>query len=363
MKICIMGNARSAHTPRWAEAYTARGHDVHVLSIRSTDIRGVAVHPVHIGRPNSGFAPIVFLSYLRLLLSARRRLRRMGPDVVHAHYTVTHGVIAAASGFHPVVLSAWGTDVVPPRGRARGAVLRALNRYALRRADRITSTSAFMVPIIEQLIGRGATVDRVAFGVELDVFTPASSAEGGTFTVGFVKHLKRKYGPTDLIEAAGKIAGTVPDLQVILAGEGDQREPLRQRAAELGISDRVEFLGRVPHDAVPALMRSFDVFVNPSITMESFGVAILEASATALPVVATNVGGVPEVAEDGVTALMVAPGRPDEIAAALRRLAADPDLRTRLGTAGRSLVAARYQWSDNVTAMLDVLAAAAGTSQ
>ena len=75
MKICLLGNATSAHTQRWARAYAERGHDTHVFSIRSAQIPGVTVHPVHVGRANSRFVPVVFLSYLRLLQSARRRLR------------------------------------------------------------------------------------------------------------------------------------------------------------------------------------------------------------------------------------------------------------------------------------------------
>ena len=66
MKICVMGNAQSAHTQRWARALAGRGHHVHLLSIRSADISGVTVTPIYVGKANSGFAPVVFLSYLRL---------------------------------------------------------------------------------------------------------------------------------------------------------------------------------------------------------------------------------------------------------------------------------------------------------
>jgi glycosyltransferase involved in cell wall biosynthesis len=302
-----------------------------------------------------------------LLLSARRRLRRLAPDVVHAHYSVTHGVIAAASDFHPVVLSVWGTDVVSVRGLAR-PVYRLLNRYALRRADRVTSTSAFMMPLVENLTGRPVRIDQIPFGVELDVFTPRDRPAddrraNDPFTVGYVKHLKPRYGPADLIEAAGLLVEEMPDLRVVLAGGGELLPDLRRQVTGLGLEGRVEFLGRVPHDQVPDLMRSFDVFVNPSVVPESFGVAILEASAVGVPVIATAVGGVPEVTIDETTALMIEPDRPDQLATALRRLYADPDLRARLGAAGRSFVAERYQWDDNVSQMESVLATVAGTRQ
>ncbi len=101
MRICILANARAVHTRRWATAYAERGHDVHVLSIRSDDIPGVRVHTACVGPANSPSALLTFLSYAWLLATARWRLKRIAPDVLHAHYAITHGVIPAVSGFHP----------------------------------------------------------------------------------------------------------------------------------------------------------------------------------------------------------------------------------------------------------------------
>lgn len=361
MRICVMGNVRSAHTQRWARAYARLGHDVHVLSIRSETIPGVTVHPVFVGPANSTSTLLSFFSYVRLLLTARRRLRRMAPDVVHAHYTVTHGVIGAAAGYRPVVVSAWGRDVVFPNTFWPGPVLRALNRYALRRATAVTSTSAFMVPHIQRLAGRQLTIHHIPFGVDLTQFAPEEGSVREGFTVGFVKHLKPKYAPDDLLEAVALMKPRPRGLRVVMAGEGPLLGDLRARAERLNIGGIVEFVGNVPHDEVPDLMRTFDVLVNPSVDpSESFGVVLLEAAATGIPVVATDVGGISEVALPDRTAILVPPRRPDLLADALNRLAADGELRDRLGSAGRAYAAAQYQWKENVASMLDVLASTAG---
>jgi glycosyltransferase involved in cell wall biosynthesis len=234
--------------------------------------------------------------------------------------------------------------------------MRMLNRLALRSATAVTSTSDFMVPHVHELMGRTGTVHKVPYGVDTDLFRPGVTGSRRGLTIGFVKHLKPKYGPGDLLTAVARIRPHIPDLRVVMAGEGELRSALAARAASLGIDDIVEFPGRIPHEEVPALMRSLDILANPSVDRsESFGVAILEASASAVPVVVTDVGGIREVARHEETALLVAPAQPDELADALLRLANDPELRTRLGRDGREFVQRTYEWDDNVSSMLDIL--------
>lgn len=360
MRICVLGNAQSVHTQRWVRAYAERGHDVDLLSIRSERLDGVMVHTVSVG-PSNATSPVqVFLSYARLLIAAPLILRRLKPDVVHAHYSVTHGVIAAVSRYRPCVLSVWGKDVVFTRTGLKGTLLRVLNLIALRAADRVTSTSDFMIPYVKHLAGGSVHAIRVPFGVDTQQFHSAARPAEAGLTIGFVKHLKRKYGPEHLVRAIAEIRPFIPDLSVVIAGDGELRGPLERLAQELGVADIVSFPGRVPHEDVPALMRSFDIFVNPSVDpSESFGVAILEASASGIPVIATRIGGIPEVALDGKTALLIEPEDHVDLARALLLLAGDPALRKSLGEAGRKFVTEHYEWQDHVDSMIDVLAAVA----
>lgn len=355
MRICVIANARSIHTRRWVRAYAERGHETHVLSIHDADLPGVRVHAV--GRPAAGHrsVPATALAYLALLLSVRRLLRRVDPDVVHAHYTVTHGVIAALSGFHPRVVSAWGRDVIWDDGPMPWP-LRRLNRLALRRPDAISATSHFLARHVERFAPRGRQVTVIPFGIEAERFRPRRRSDDGVFRLGFLKALHRKYGPDVLLRALPEVARAVPSVHLVMAGRGPMEGELRRLIDELGLAERVELPGHVSHDRVPELMAGFDVFVHPSVyPSESFGVAVLEASACAVPVVATRVGGVPEVCLDGETGLMVPPRDPRALAAALVRLARDRELRGALGRGGRELVLRRYRWADNVERMITLL--------
>jgi glycosyltransferase involved in cell wall biosynthesis len=139
----------------------------------------------------------------------------------------------------------------------------------------------------------------------------------------------------------------------VIAGEGPERDGLRALADELGLHGLVDFTGAVSQEELPGLYAEADVFCLPTLA-EAVGVVNMEAMATGLPVVSSRLMGVPELVEDGSTGLLVTPGRDGELAAALRRLAEDPDLRRRLGQQGRRKVAAEFD-SGREAARLSVL--------
>ena len=353
-----MANALATHTQRWARAYAEHGHEVHVLSIRSAHIPGVRVHPVRVGPLNSPSKIWSFFSYLYLLLTARHRLRRLQPDIVHAHFVPTHGVIAGFSGFHPVVLSVWGSDVVWHKPTPIPWSLRLLNRYALKRADLITATGRFLREQTRRFTPPSRPIRRIPFGVDCQCFTPSPSqkppSEVPSFRIGFVKKLTSIYGPEFLIKALPRILESIPHARLIMAGREDQKQQLQTLAQNLGVAEQITFLGPIPHDDVPSLVVTFDVFVNPSICQESFGVSILEASACGVPVIATRVGGVPEVCLDRQTGILVPPRDPVALADAIVQLAAEPAEAHRMGLQGREFVLTRYQWQNNVEEMLKI---------
>lgn len=360
MKICILSNALAVHTQRWAKAYAERGNEVHLLSIRHADIPSVKVHTVRLGPANSGSVGWTFLSYFWLLVTAWWRLKKIAPDILHAHYVVTHGVIAAFSGFHPWVVSAWGKDVIWDKQGSMPWHLRLMNRFALRDADLVCSTSQYMIGHLREFVRPNCMIEQVPFGVNCERFRPVKSegtkiCDRKEFRIGFVKTLSTKYGPHVLIRAMQRIVEALPHAQLIMAGRGPLLEELQGLVRNMGLDDHVKFVGFVPNDEVSRLMQTFDVFVNCSVCPESFGVAILEASSCGLPVVATRVGGVSEVCRDGETGIMVDPNDSGALAKAIIQIAKDPELREKMGRDGRSFVLQNYVWQNNVRRMQELL--------
>ena len=208
-----------------------------------------------------------------------------------------------------------------------------------------------------------AAIDVVPFGVDTERFSPLPKADG-PLVIGTVKTLAPKYGIDTLIQAFGLIAheSGLEQSRLRLVGDGPQRKPLEALARSLRITDRVDFIGNVPHDRVPAELLKLDVYAALSRRdSESFGVAVIEASACGLPVVVSRVGGLPEVVDEGRSGLVVPKEDPKAAADALLSLARDASLRKSMGEAGRALVLARYAWSDCVDRQLTVIEAAIET--
>jgi L-malate glycosyltransferase len=228
-------------------------------------------------------------------------------------------------------------------------------------ADRVASTSEAMAGQVQQVLGAHRLREPIAitpFGVDTAGFVPApqpSTTPGRPLVIGTVKKLEPKYGIDTLIRAFALLqpeAGGTPPL-LRLVGEGHQQAELQALAQALGVADRVRFVGAVPHAQVPATLQGFDVFAAASrLDSESFGVAVIEASACGLPVVVTRAGGLPEVVREGETGLIVEREDPPALANALRTLLADAALRQRLGQAGRAHVQARYEWAESVQRMV-----------
>jgi glycosyltransferase involved in cell wall biosynthesis len=184
--------------------------------------------------------------------------------------------------------------------------------------------------------------------VDLSRFTPDGPAlpRSGRPRLVSVGRLIPRKGITTLLEALA----AVPGAELLLAGgpplaslgSDDEARRLMFLADELGVADRVRFLGSIPHADVPALLRSADVYVTPP-WYEPFGMAALEAIACGVPVIATAVGGLTETVIDGVTGLLVPPAESGPLAAAISALLSMPERRARIARAAVSH-ARRYSW-------------------
>ena len=166
-------------------------------------------------------------------------------------------------------------------------------------------------------------------------------------------------GPQVAIEALALLTD-FPEAQLILAGDGPRRDENEALAERLGLGGRVRFVGRLESDAVAQHMAAADVVVFPTLLAEAGPLVVAQALATGTPVVASRIGAVPEMLADGESGLLVKPGKPSELAAALRRLFADPELRTRMGESGRRAALAEMTVERMTDAMTEVYERALG---
>ncbi len=341
MRIALLGPANSIHLQRWAVALSARGHALCVLTQHRVERELLPAQAEVVWLPHTGAT-----GYFRNGRAVRDALARWRPEILNAHYASGYGTTAALGGFTPTLLSVWGSDVYdfPHESALKGWLL----RRNLRRATAIASTSEAMARQVRRLVPEVGEIAITPFGVDLTQFAPAPHPPR-SLTLGIVKSLAPKYGVDLLLRA---FAGLTEPCRLLIVGDGPQRAELEALARELGIAARTEFSGAVAHAEVPALLNRLDIYAAPSrLDSESFGVAVIEASACGLPVVVSDVGGLPEVVRDGETGLVVPRNDVAALQGALKRLVLDAELRDALGRGGRVHVEREYGWTHCVDLM------------
>lgn len=242
-----------------------------------------------------------------------------------------------------LMLSVHGADLT---GIEAGApALLAQWRALARRALAVVACSAALGQRARTVLAREPAV--IHNGIDAGSFrslagSPATQARRSILTVG---KFEAKKGQDVLVTAFATLAHDHADLDLVLVGATDTALPrLRQLCTDLGLQDRVRFHPDVPHTEVAAHMAAASLFVLPS-RQEPFGIVLLEAGALALPVVASAVGGIPEILEEGVTARLVVPDAPGELAQALRALLDEPAAARAMGRRLQSHVNRHFSWT------------------
>ena len=361
-----------------ARSVAERGHEVHLVApwhprlARAPHEHGVTFHFYR-------YAPVAALNVFgyaeglqadtRLRLSAwsaaplalaagwlttKRVVLKTRATIVHAHWVIPNGVLAAlACGRRPLVVSLHGSDVfVAERHRPIGAAAAAV----FRRAGWITACSDDLRDRAIAIGAPPAKTETVPYGVDAVRFAPSVEARQRirsqlrldtapvVFTAG---RLVSKKGFEFLIAAARTLAQRMPTLRVIIAGEGDLRESLTRLAADTG--GVVSLVGNRSQDEIAALAAAADVIAVPSIRDDAGNVDglpnfALEALASATPVVATRVGGLPQAVRHEVTGLLVPERDATALAEALGRVLDDRSLGHALGAAARQQVQTDFGW-------------------
>jgi colanic acid/amylovoran biosynthesis glycosyltransferase len=301
------------------------------------------------------------LGILPKVVHAARQMEAAGIEHVHCHFA-SHPALAGyvvheLTGI-PYSFTAHGSDLHVDRHMLPQKVATAAH---------VVTVSAYNRDLIVRECG-SEVADRlhvVHTGVDTELFRPRSASRVDTprdraLRVVCVGTLHEVKGQHVLIEAVALLTRQGVPVHLLLVGDGPWRERLRRAAETAGVTDRVRFAGATDRDGVRAALADADVVAAPSVPTragkrEGIPVALMEAMACGLPVVASHLSGIPELVEDGTAGLLVPPGDASALAAALHRLARDPALRARLGAAGRRRVVAEFDLERNVRHLLELL--------
>lgn len=341
MRIAYLSIGGHIHTERWLSYFVEKGHDVHLLTVQPAPIDGVRVHDIRTGLP---FKP---LHYAVALGKVKRILRDIEPDLLHTHFLTGYGYWGAFSGFRPFIMTVWGDDVylTPHQSFLKGW----LARRVLTRADLVTGDSR---DILDHAVLMGADPDVchvVLWGVDLTSFRPEAPTdvrerlgipEDAPVVLSIRSFTQPYYNIDVIVGTIPAVHAARPDAHYIFAGNEGDDDAFRELAGSLGIDERAHFVGRIPHEELPAYMVASDVFVSvPSV--DATAVSLLEAMACGSAVIVSGLASSLEWVEDGRSGVVVPAEDGQALTDAILRVAGSPELRSQLGAAASATIRER----------------------
>lgn len=351
MKICFLASGESVHSFRWIRFFAERGHEIHWISLTPSRFPPL---------PNATFYDMSGLGKMVSILGAMIRVRallaRIRPDMLHAHYAGSYGLIGAFSGLQPYVVTAWGSDILfAGRERFKGALV----RWALRNAALVTCDAYHMIEAMAALGVERSRIHLVFFGVETDKFSPGLASEHmkiawdaqGKRVVISLRNLEPIYDIGTLIDAVPSVIREVPNTKFIICGSGSVEAELRERVRILGMSEHVVFAGRYDNAKLPDMLRSSDVYVSTSLSDAGIAASTAEAMACGVPAVITNTGENDRWIDDGQNGFLVSAGDSGALSGRIVELLGNERLRKEVANAGRTKILATNDYTSEMERM------------
>lgn len=392
------GDGTAPFVKSLSEELARLGHQVHVLAPYDPAVQETSDSPVSVYRFRYVWADslcivghaksleadvrlkktVYFLTPLYLLCGAIaliRLARKYQFNLIHTHWVLPNGPIGALCARLlrlPLVITLHGSDIFVAN---RNLLFSQVARFALRSADAVTACSPELKSWAVQMGAKESSVHLVPWGADPQRFA-AQDASGLRVKLGLepdelvvlaMGRLVYKKGFEYLIRAVPKIPRTIP-WRLIIGGDGDLRDNLQQLACQLGVEERVLFLGQVPWDEVPGCLSLCDVFVAPSIrdrsgNLDGLPTVILEAMSVGRPIVSTEIAGIPLVVRDGENGFLVPEKSPQGLATAIGRLLASSELRARQGAVSRRMVEQELNWKSVAREFEQLLRTVAGVGE
>jgi len=293
--------------------------------------------------------PFFFSAFL---LNAIRLVKQS--DIIHCQWTFSGflGVVLKWVFRKPLIITVHGSDINLVLNRG---FLKRLTSLVLQQADRVIAVSE---DLRKKVLTLGAAPDKVRViyhGVDPERFFPQESGTTRKLNLLWIGRLSPEKGLAYLVKAMKRVLEEFPggNLTLVSAGDEHAMRELTDLIDREGVREGIRIEGNKKSDELPSLMRQADLFVLPSLS-ESFGVVVIEAMASGLPIVASRVGGIPEVVEEGITGILVPPADSPALSEALLRLLKDPERRKKMGRNGRERVIKLFSWDKTIEATLNV---------
>lgn len=361
LRICFLAPANSVHSYRWIKYFADGGHEIHWLSLTPPTM-GTADHvKLYLGNGRLS-GKWRALQVIVNALVFKKLLRRINPDIVHAHSVGVHGVVGAWLGYHPFVLTAWGSDIL---SSGKSKLKQSVVRMALMKADLVTCDAYHMRESMIKMGVDGCKIAIVYFGTDTDKFGPGKGSQRlkkvleieGRPTIISLRSLYPVYDIASLIQSVPDVVRAVPEAKFVIIGTGPEETKLKTLAESLRVLNSIGFLGAIPNDELPELLGVADIYVSTALSDAGLAASTAEAMACELPVIVTDSGENRRWVEDGVNGFVVPIKNSRSLGERIICLIKDRDLRERFGKINRTIIEERNNLSKEMAAVEDLYGA------
>jgi glycosyltransferase involved in cell wall biosynthesis len=341
MKLCFLAGANSIHSKKWVQYFADKGHEVHWISLTPNEC-GSSENLKFYQMKRIPFLPADFLF---CLIQVRMLIKKINPDILHAHYAKLNGAVAALTGFHPFVLTAWGSDVlIAPKS----IIKRPFIKISVRKADLLTCDAEHVKEAMIKLGAEASKIHIIRFGIDTKRFSPGKTDEeiknklgASNAIVISLRSLEPVYDVETLIKSIPLIIKEIPETKFIIAGRGVQEEYLKELAKNLGVSKNIRFVGFLQNEEILKYLQISDVYVSTALSDAGLASSTAEAMACQLPVIITDSGENRKWIRSGENGFIVPVKNPQMLAEKIIYLLRNKDAREKFGNAGRKIIEKR----------------------
>ena len=349
-KILLISNGDSIHTIRWVKELQCN-YKIFLFDWRPIDrVNYKNLENVMIVSNDNFFSKkIPFFSFILSFLKIKKISKNINPDIVHSHYATSYGLLGVRAKKNKLITSVWGSDLTDFPNKS--PFHKYLIKYLLTKSDYIFSTSNFLRKKVKEITKRSSIV--TPFGVEVLKYN-GTRKNTELVTFGIAKNLTSSSGIEKALRCFYKLKNKNKDKKIKfqIAGDGPLRGKIESIIYDLDLKNDVNLLGHLNHKDIYRFMRHIDIYINVP-QKESFGVAVLEASAAGKPVIVSDVGGLSEVVEDGVTGVIIDYSNEHQIVKAMNEMVCNKDKRDFMGANGIKFIEKNYTWKKSVKIMLN----------
>lgn len=346
LQIVFLASANSVHSYKWVKYFADRGHNVHWVSFKSNtqgQIDGVFFYKI------KSFFPFNFFQLKKII-------KKVKPDIFHAHYAGVNGFLASLVSFHPFVLTAWGSDILIA---GKHFIKKFFVEYALKKADLITCDAKHMQNAIEKMGVSISKIKIIYFGVDVLRFSPGEKSKElskkleilNCPTIISLRSLESVYNIETLITAIPLVLKEIPETKFIIAGRGSEAEKLKNLAESLKVSNSIRFIEWIEQNNLPNYLKVADIYVSTSLSDAGIASSTAEAMACGICPIITDFGDNKDWVKDGENGFLMPLKDYKFLAQKIIYLLKNPEKRLELGNNARGVIEKRNNYYSEMAKM------------